>query len=45
MLVKSSIKQLKCKILESITSEEFHLVGKIHENSFKKSFDLTKQET
>ena len=43
--LKNSIEQLKGKILESITPEEFHLVEKIHENSYKKSFDLTKQET
>ena len=41
--LKSSIKQLKGKILESITPEEFHLVEKIHENSSKKSFELTKK--
>ena len=37
------MKQLKGKILESITPEEFHLVEKIHENSYKKSFDSTKK--
>ena len=31
--LKNGIKQLKGKILESITPEEFHLVEKIHENS------------
>ena len=36
--LKNSIKQLKCEILESITPEEFHLVEKIHKNSFKKYF-------
>ena len=41
--LKDSIEQLKGKILESITSEEFHLVEKIHENSYKKSFELTKK--
>ena len=41
--LKNSIEQLKGKILESITPEEFHLVEKIHENSYKKSFDLTKK--
>ena len=41
--LKNSIEQLKRKILESITPEEFHLVEKIHENSYKKSFDLTKK--
>ena len=39
----NSIEQLKGKILESITPEEFHLVEKIHENSYKKSFELTKK--
>ena len=41
--LKNSIEQLKGKILESITPEEFHLIVKIHENSYKKSFDLTKK--
>ena len=41
--LKNSIKQLKGKILESITPEEFHLVENIHENSCKKSFELTKK--
>ena len=41
--LKNSIEQLKGKILESITPEEFHLVENIHENSFKKSFELTKK--
>ena len=41
--LKNSIEQLKGKILESITPEEFHLVEKIHENSYKKSFELTKK--
>ena len=41
--LKNSIKQLKGKILESITSVEFHLVEKIHENLYKKSFELTKK--
>ena len=40
---KNSIKQVKGKILESITPEEFHLVEKIHQNAFKKLFDLTKK--
>ena len=31
------------KFLESITPEEFHFVEKIHANSYKKSFDLTKK--
>ena len=41
--LKNGIEQLKGKILESITPEEFHLVEMIHENSCKKSFDLTKK--
>ena len=41
--LKNSIEQLKGKILESITPEEFHLVEKTHEDSYKKSFDLTKK--
>ena len=41
--LKNSIELLKGKILESITPEEFHLVEKIHENSYKKSFDFTKK--
>ena len=41
--LKNGIEQLKGKILESITPEEFHLVEKIHENSYNKSFDLTKK--
>ena len=41
--LKSSIEQLKGKILEPITPEEFHLVEKIHENVYKKSFELTKK--
>ena len=41
--LKNGIEQLKGKILESITPEEFHLVEKIHENSYKKSFELTKK--
>ena len=43
--LRNGIKQLKSKILESITPEEFHPVKKIHENLCKKSFDLTKKET
>ena len=42
--LENSIEQFKVKILESITPEEFHLVKKIHENSYKKSFDLTRSE-
>ena len=41
--LKNSIKQLKGKILESITSVEFHVVEKIHENLYKKSFELTEK--
>ena len=41
--LKNSIEQLKGKILEFITPEEFHLVEKVHENSYKKSFELTKK--
>ena len=41
--LKNSIKKLKGKILESITPEEFPLVEKIHKNSYKKSFELTKK--
>ena len=41
--LKNSIKQLKGKSLESITLGEFHLVGKIYQNSHKKFFDLTKK--
>ena len=40
--LKNSIKQLKVKSLESITPGEFHLVGKIYQNSHEKFFDLTK---
>ena len=41
--LKKIIEQLKGKILESITPEDFHVVEKIHENSYKKSFELTKK--
>ena len=41
--LKNIIEQLKRKILESITPEEFYLVEKIHQNLYKKSFDLTKK--
>ena len=41
--LKDSIEQLKGKILESIAPKEFHLVEKIHENSYKKSFELIKK--
>ena len=41
--LKNSIEQLKGKILQSIKPEEFHLVDKIHGNSYKNSFELTKK--
>ena len=41
--LKNSIEQLKGKTLESITPNEFHLVEKIYEYSYKKSFELTKK--
>ena len=41
--LKNNIGQMKGKIKESITPEEFHLVERIHQNSYKKSFDLTKK--
>ena len=41
--LKNSIGQLKGKFLESITLKEFHLVEKIHQHLYKKSFDLTKK--
>ena len=41
--LKNSIEQLKIKILESMRPEEIHLVEKIHENSYRKSSDLTKK--
>ena len=41
--LKSSIEQGKSKILESITSTEFHLEEKIRENSYKKSLELAKK--
>ena len=41
--LKNNIGQLKGKIKESITPEEFHLVERIHQNSYKKCFDLTKK--
>ena len=42
-VIGSIIKQSKGKILESITPSEFHLVEKIHENLYKKYFELTKK--
>ena len=42
---QNNIEQLKGKILESITPEEFHFVKRFHQISYKKSFDLTKKET
>ena len=41
--LKNSIEQLQGKILESIIPEEFYLVEKIHQNLYKKPFDLTKK--
>ena len=41
--LKNSIEQLEGKILESTTPEEFHLVKKVHEDSYKKSFKSTKK--
>ena len=41
--LKNSIEQLKCEISESITTVEFHFVEKIHEHSYKESFELTKK--
>ena len=41
--LKNAIKQLKGKILESIGPKESHLEEKIHQNSYKKSSDLTKK--
>ena len=40
--LKNSIKQLKAK-LKSGTPLEFHLVEKIHQTLYKKSFNLTKK--
>ena len=36
--LKNSIKQLKVDILEYITSEEFHLLYRVHQNSCKKTY-------
>ena len=41
--LKNIIEQLKGKILESITPQEFHFVEKIYENLYKRSFELTKK--
>ena len=41
--LKDNIEQLKGKILESITPEEFHRVEKIHENLYKESLELKKK--
>ena len=41
--LKNSIEQLQGKILESVIPKEFRLVGNIHENLYKKFFDLTEQ--
>ena len=35
--------QLKGKILESKTPEQFSLLKKIHQNEYMKSFDFTKK--
>ena len=40
--LNNNINQLNGKIFESLGLEEFHFVEKIHQNSNKKSFDLTK---
>ena len=42
--LKNSIEQLKGNILESVTPGEFHLVEKIHQMSYKKSFDSTNKK-
>ena len=42
-MFKNRTEQLKGKILESITHEEFHLLENIHQNSHQKFFDLTKK--
>ena len=41
--LKNSMEQLKDKMLESITPENFHLEEKIHQKLHKKFFDLTKK--
>ena len=41
--VKNSVKQINGNILETITPEEFHVLEKIHQNSYKKSFHLIKK--
>ena len=41
--LKNSIRQLKGKILESITPKESHPAEEIHHNSYNKSFDLTEK--
>ena len=40
--VKKIIKQLK-GMLDTVSPEEFYLIENIHENSYKKSFDITKK--
>ena len=40
---KNNIKQLKGKILESMTPGKFYLVKKFHQILYKKFFDLTKK--
>ena len=42
--LKNSSEQLKGKVLESVRPDEFHLVEKIHEDSYKKSFELPKRD-
>ena len=39
--LKSRINKLKNKILKSVTPKEFHLVEKIPQNLYRKSFDST----
>ena len=40
--LNNSIKQLKDKILEFVTTEELHLLEKMNQNLHKNTFDLTK---
>ena len=42
-MVKNSVEQIKGNILETITPEEFHVLEKIHQSSYKTSFHLTKK--
>ena len=41
--LNNSIKQLKDKILEFVTTEELHLLEKMNQNLHKNTFDLTKK--